>query len=376
MFNLTYEDTTTAARAGLLETAHGSVDTPAFMPVATKAYVKTVTSDELVEMGTQALIANAFVLYLRPGLEIVTKAGGLHKFMNWNGAIFTDSGGFQIIRKDFKAKVKDASIIFQDPYDGTKHEFTPEKSMAFQLELGSDVAMALDHCPPYGSSYQEVESAVKRTTEWAQKCKIYHDSKNDGKQHLFGIIQGGIYPELATKCVAELETLEFSGYGIGGLSIGEPKEQMYETLKNILPQIPIAKPRYLMGVGSPDDLLEAISLGIDIFDSVFPTRNARHNTIYTKNGSINLDKTKYLQDSDVPLDDGCNCYTCQNYTKGYICHLLKEYSILGMRLATIHNLFFLQELLRDARASIKNNDFLNFKTKFIDSYNKNSKSRE
>jgi queuine tRNA-ribosyltransferase len=211
---------------------------------------------------------------------------------------------------------------------------------------------------------------VERTIDWAQRCKTYHNSKNDGSQHLFGIIQGGIYPELATKCVSALEKFGFVGYGIGGLSIGEPKAQMYETLKNILPQIPRAKPRYLMGVGSPDDLLEAISLGIDIFDSVFPTRNARHNTIYTKNGSINLDKTKYLQDSDVPLDEGCKCYACQNYTKGYICHLLKEYSILGMRLATIHNLYFLQELLRDARAAIKNNDFLNFKTKFIDSYSK------
>ncbi len=373
MFNLTHEDTTTAARVGQLETAHGSVDTPAFMPVATKAYVKTVTPDELYEMGTQVIISNAFVLYLRPGLETVTKAGGLHKFMNWDGAIFTDSGGFQIIRKDFKAQVKDECIIFQDPYDGTKHELTPEKCMDIQLELGSDIAMALDHCPPYGSSFDEIEAAVKRTIEWAGRCKTHHDANNDGNQNLFGIVQGGIYPELAKKCIGDLEKFEFVGYGIGGLSIGETKDQMYETLKNLLPQIPNAKPRYLMGVGSPHDLLEAISLGVDIFDSVFPTRNARHNTIYTKTGNINIDKTKFLMDSDVPLDEGCKCYTCKNYSRGYVCHLLKEYSFLGMRLATIHNLYFLQELLRDARAAIENNDFLNFKTKFINNYKNNRK---
>jgi len=330
MFNIRFDDKSTAARVGQLETAHGTVDTPAFMPVATKAYVKTVTPDELIKMGTQVLISNAFVLYLRPGLETVTKAGGLHKFMNWHGAIFTDSGGFQIIRKDFKAKVKNEGIQFQDPFDGSKHELTPELCMDIQLELGSDVAMALDHCPPYGSSFEEIESAVERTIEWAGRCKSHHDAKSDGKQHLFGIIQGGIYPELAKTCVEALEKFEFVGYGIGGLSIGEPKEQMYETLKNVLPQIPTAKPRYLMGVGSPQDLLEAISLGVDIFDSVFPTRNARHNTVYTKKGNININKSKYFFETDVPLDEGCGCYTCRNFSLGYVSHLLKEYSFLGI----------------------------------------------
>jgi queuine tRNA-ribosyltransferase len=373
MFNLIYEDKSTSARIGQLETVHGTVDTPAFMPVATKAYVKTITPDELTQLGTQVIISNAFVLYLRPGLETVTKAGGLHKFMKWSGSIFTDSGGFQIIRKDFKAKVKDEGILFQDPYDGAKHELTPEMCMDIQLELGSDVAMALDHCPPYGSSFGEIEAAVKRTIEWAARCKSHHDAKNDGNQNLFGIVQGGIYPDLAKKCVEALEKFEFVGYGIGGLSIGEPKVQMYETLKNVLPQIPNAKPRYLMGVGSPQDLLEAISLGVDIFDSVFPTRNARHNTVYTKNGNINVNKSKYLNEFDVPLDQGCECYTCRNFTRGYISHLLKEYSILGMRLATVHNLYFLQELLRNARSAIKENEYSDFKTKFINNYKNNRK---
>jgi queuine tRNA-ribosyltransferase len=334
------------------------------MPVATKATVKTLSSHELIEIGTQALIANAFLLYLRPGMEVLKKAGGLHDFMNWNRAIFTDSGGFQILNDELLMKIDDSGVIFKSPFDGSKHEFTPEKCAQVQMELGSDIAMVLDDCPSYGISFDEVRVSTKRTFEWAKRFKKSHNKED---QLVFGIVQGGVFNELRADCAKALKEMNFDGYAIGGLSIGEPKEVMNEVVRYNSPMLPEDKPRYLMGVGSPEDILEAISFGIDIFDSAFPTRNARHNTIYTKNGKINLGKEHYNKNLG-PLDEGCGCYTCKNYSLSYVNHLLREFEWLGLRLTTIHNLYFLESLMKEARNEIEARNFSNFKEKFLKKY--------
>jgi queuine tRNA-ribosyltransferase len=357
------------ARVGELKTNHGTVHTPAFMPVATKAYVKTVTPDELLNMDTEVIIANSFLLYLRPGLEIISASGGLHKFMNWQNAIFTDSGGFQMIRPDFHAQVDDRGITFQSPFDGVKHLFTPERCIETQVELGVDVAMVLDHCPKYGSEIETIIQATDQTTFWAQRSlEIYSEFKENTSQPLpmiFGIVQGGLDKKLRERSAQELSNLAFDGFGIGGLSIGEPKEQMHEILQHQVPMLPEDKPRYLMGVGSPQDLLESIALGVDIFDSVFPTRNARHGTIHTINGNININRAPYSKQFSL-LDEDCSCITCSaGFTRAYINHLLRNYSILGMRLATLHNLHFIQLLLRNVREHIKDGTFLEYKSEFL-----------
>ena len=362
----------TAARIGALKTAHGTLETPAFMPVATKGYVKTVTPKELVDMGTEVIIANSFLLYLRPGLEVITEAGGLHQFMNWSNAIFTDSGGFQMIRPDFQAKVSDQGITFSSPFDGEKHLFTPEKCIETQVELGIDVAMVLDHCPKFGDSSATIKSATEHTSSWAErslaKLAEIKDKKTKPLPQLFGIIQGGVDLKLRKWSASTLTNLDFDGFGIGGLSIGEPKKLMYNVLRHQLPLLPENKPRYLMGVGSPGDILKSIALGVDIFDSVFPTRNARHGTIHTYNGNININRAPYSKQFEL-LDEDCKCYTCSSgFTRAYINHLLKNYSILGMRLATLHNLYFLQNLLRTARERINDGSFFEFKDEFLNEF--------
>jgi queuine tRNA-ribosyltransferase len=366
------------ARVGVLDTTHGKVQTPAFMPVATKGYVKTVTPDDLIAQGTEVIIANSFLLYLKPGLDVITPAGGLHRFMKWPRVIFTDSGGFQMIRPDFHAKVDERGITFQSPFDGSKHLFTPEKCIETQVELGIDVAMILDHCPNYGSPIDTVSAAVEQTTAWAKRSitKIIElrDAKIGHLPQFFGIVQGGIDPDLRTRSAHELTELDFDGFGIGGLSIGEPKSDMYKVLRRQVPLLPNDKPRYLMGVGSPQDLIESISLGVDIFDSVFPTRNARHGTIHTIDGNININRAPYSKQFTL-LDDGCRCETCKaGFTRAYINHLIRNYSILGMRLATVHNLHFIQHLLRTVRKRIKEGTFPEFKLEFIERFSKTSGS--
>ena len=363
------------ARIGELKTGHGTVQTPAFMPVATKGYVKTVTPIELIEMGTEVLIANSFLLYLRPGLEVINDAGGLHRFMNWSKAIFTDSGGFQMIRPDFHAKVDSQGITFRSPFDGTKHLFTPEKCLEVQVGLGVDVAMMLDHCPAYGSEPEQIKSATERTTEWARRTVEHLSQMNEqytGKlPQVFGIAQGGLDAGMREWSAKTITELDLSGFAIGGLSIGEPKSVMYEILKHQVPIFPKDRPRYLMGVGSPEDILESISLGVDIFDSVFPTRNARHGTVHTSTGNININRAPYAKQFRL-LDEGCQCATCRaGFTRAYINHLLRNYSILGMRLATIHNLYFIQNLLTTARVRLKEGVFTEFKREFLSRF-KNS----
>lgn len=362
MFDITNEDN--GARAGELETNHGTVFTPFFMPVATKASVKTLSSDELLGIGIRAVISNAFILYLKPGEDIIEKAGGLHHFMNWDKVIFTDSGGFQMLKKEFFLSVTDEGITFRSPFDGSRHMFTPEKCIKIQETLGSDVSMVLDECPPYGMDRDNIGKSVERTTHWAERSKRAQKSK---KQLLFAIVQGGVFSDLRKKSASSLVELDFDGFGIGGLSIGEPKEKMIEVLKYTMPLLPKEKPRYLMGVGSPVELLNAISLGVDVFDSAFPTKNARHNAVYTANGSYNISRGKYSRDFS-PLEQGCSCIACQKYTRGYIRHLMMTYETLGMRLITIHNLYFLTHLLESAREAILESRFKIFKKEFFKTY--------
>ncbi|MCX9013606.1 MAG: tRNA guanosine(34) transglycosylase Tgt [Candidatus Methanoperedens sp.] len=361
MYELIHKDRKTDARAGLLKTNHGIIETPAFMPVATKGTVKTLVPEELYGMGTQVLISNAFHLFLAPGMDIIREAGGLHKFMNWDGGIFTDSGGFQMIRKDFPFKITDEGISYKNPRDGKKYSYSPQLCMELQKILGSDVAMILDECPAYGSEYSAVEASVKRTLKWAQMSQTVE--KNEG-QLSFAILQGGTFPDLRKKCAEELIAMDFDGYGIGGLSIGEPKEVMNEVLRHSIPLVPEDKPRYLMGVGSPVELLKSIEMGIDIFDSAFPTRNARHQTLMTSNGNIDTAKRKFAGDFN-PVDGNCGCYTCKNYTRAYLYHLFRESELLALRLASIHNLYFIQSIVKGARQAILEDRFSEFKEKVI-----------
>lgn len=334
------------ARVGVLKTRHGKIETPAFLPVATKGCVKTLDSEEVSEVGAQGIIANAFLLYLRPGVEIIAQAGGLHGFMQWKKPIFTDSGGFQMLRKDFLLKISGRGITFQSPFDKSRHLFTPEKCMQVQEILGSDVAMALDDLPPYGSSYSRTAESVKRTIDWAERCL---DARRDTL--LFAILQGGVFPDLREKCAKRLVDMDFHGYGIGGLSIGEPRETTYSVLKESVSLLPEDKPRYLMGVGSPLEMIKAVSIGVDIFDSAYPTRNARHSTAYTYKGKLNLSKGRYREDFS-PIEEGCKCQACAIYRRAYIHHLLKVKETLGMRLITLHNLYFTHSLLRRVRQAI------------------------
>lgn len=344
MFEIVAEDAHSNARIGRLRTSHGMIETPCFMPAATKATVKTLSTDELEAMGIEAIIVNAFHLYLEPYLDVIEKVG-VHKFMCWDKAIFTDSGGYQGIR-NFNLKITPQGLKFKFHSDKT---FTPEDSVRIQNNLGSDVAMVLDVCPPYSMNYENIYSAAVRTLDWAERCKKAH--AND-RQLLFGISQGGVFPELRKECAEKLIKLDFDGYGIGGLSIGEPNAKMHETLSFTTNILPKQKPRYLMGVGSPNDLLKCIKLGIDIFDSAFPTRNARHGTVMTATGNVSIRKQIFSRDLS-PIDENCKCYTCRKYTRAYIHHLFKEKELLGMRLLSIHNIHLIQNLITDAKMAIR-----------------------
>lgn len=364
MFEIMHRDSSSCARVGRLATAHMLVDTPAFMPVATKATVKTLTPAELVEMGTQAIISNAFHLYLSPGHDLIKAAGGLHKFMGWEGAIFTDSGGFQIIRKDFKFKLSQKGIEYVNPRDGSRHIYTPELCMQIQGDLGSDVAMVLDDCPPWGSTWDEVWESVCRTVDWGRRSL---NARCGAGQLVFAILQGGTFQDLREKCARKLVEMDFDGYGIGGLSIGEPKEIMHQTIRQNLLMIPYDRPRYLMGVGSPLELLDSISLGVDIFDSAFPTRNARHQTVLTGSGPMDMRRASLARDFG-PIDPECGCYTCTHFSRSYQHHLFRESEMLAMRLASVHNLHFLQDIMAKAKMAIREDRFLEFSHSFRQKY--------
>lgn len=336
------------ARLGRLVTPHGVVHTPAFMPVGTQATVKTMTPEEVASLGAEMILSNTYHLYLRPGAEIIREAGGLHRFMNWHGPILTDSGGFQVFSLASLREVRPNGVLFRSHLDGSLHFMGPKESISVQEALGSDIAMAFDECVAYPASYTEVKAAVDRTTRWAEECLKVHTRKD---QALFGIIQGGVFPDLRRRSAREIVSFGFPGYGIGGLSVGEPKDMMYAMLEELRPLLPENKPRYLMGVGSPDCLLEAVKRGIDMFDCVLPTRIARNGTVLTSRGKLVVRNAAYARDFR-PLDPECDCYTCRYYTRAYVRHLIKANEILGLRLTTIHNLRFILRFMERLRQAI------------------------
>ncbi len=344
------------ARAGILKTAHGEVETPLFMGVATKGAVKTMTPEDVKGTGTSALISNAFHLYMRPGLELIEKHGGLHGFMNWDGVLFTDSGGFQVIRQGFFIKVTDEGMKYHAE-NGDVRVYTPTESAMTQMRLGSDIAMVLDECPPHDASMKRVRRAVERTVRWAAEFKEAHDRKEQG---VFAIVQGTRFEGLREQCALDLVDMNFDGYGIGGLSIGESREEMLKAIEKTAPLLPEEKPRYFMGLGSPADLLDTIGMGIDVFDSALPTRNARHGTVLTMNGQYNIKRAEFRDDMR-PLEEGCDCYACRHYTRAYIRHLFKEKEMLALRLLSIHNLRFNHRLMEKARESIIEGKFKEFR---------------
>lgn len=366
-FNITKEDRQSRARLGLLQTSHGSVQTPIFMPVGTQATVKTMTPDEVRSCGGELILSNTYHLYLRPGHELVAEAGGLHSFMRWDGPILTDSGGFQVFSLGPLRKISDQGVTFRSHIDGSEHFFSPEKSMEIQMALGPDIAMAFDECIPYPCSYEQTKVAMKRTTRWAERCRASHDRED---QALFGIIQGGMFRDLRLQSATELTAMDFPGYGIGGLSVGEPKPMMYEVLDYLVPAMPREKPRYLMGVGSPDCLLEGVYRGVDMFDCVLPTRIARNGTVFTGEGKLVVRNADYARDFR-PLDPECDCYACRNFSRAYIRHLIKANEVLGIRLTTLHNLRFVLRLMQNIRTAIAGDYFVEYKDEFLQRFKLN-----
>ena len=369
-FNFRLHHTDGAARAGELETPHGKALTPFFMPVATQATVKGLTPEEVKDVGARVVLSNAYHLYLRPGVETVVKLGGLHKFMGWDGPILTDSGGFQAFSMGPLRKVSDDGIRFRSHIDGSEHNFTPELATANQEGLAPDIAMCFDQCIAYGASEKQVRQAMERTHRWAQSCFDAHQSSATGAasgQALFGIVQGGTFPELRDESARAISAIPFHGYAVGGLAVGENKEDMYRFTGQVAEVLPEDKPRYLMGVGSPEDLVEGVARGIDMFDCALPTRVARNGSLFTPEGRVDVTKARYAEQQG-PLDETCDCYTCRNYSAAYLRHLFRAKELLGLRLASIHNLRFVLALMERIRASILEKRFDAFRRDFLDRY--------
>lgn len=355
----------TGARLGRVHTPHGSFDTPEFMPVGTQATVKTMSPEEVKEMGAGIILSNTYHLFLRPGHELVREAGGLHRFMNWDRAILTDSGGFQVFSLSDLRKITEEGVHFRSHLNGDKLFIGPETAMNIQNALGSDIMMAFDECPPYPAEDTYVKQSTERTTRWAERCLQAHARPQD--QALFAIVQGGMVPEYRRQSAKDLTSMDFPGYAIGGLSVGEPKHLMLEMLEATTPLLPVYKPRYLMGVGSPDALIEGAIRGVDMFDCVLPTRIARNGTTMTSQGRLVVRNAQYARDFG-PLDPECSCYTCRNYSRAYIRHLIKADETFGIRLTTYHNLFFLLELMRKVRQAIREDRLGDFRDAFFEQY--------
>jgi len=361
IFEFKLEAVSGKARAGILQTPHGEVQTPIFMPVGTRGTVKTLTPRNLNEVGAQIILGNTYHLYLRPGHELIKQAGGLHEFIGWGKPILTDSGGFQVMSLKGLRKITPEGVRFQSHIDGSYHMFTPERVIEIQNDLGADIIMSFDECPPYPATKEYVANSLKTTLKWALRGKESHRREND--QALFGIVQGGIYEDLREESAKKLMEMNFPGYSIGGLAVGEPKEHMFrvtELLNDILPK---NKPRYLMGVGTPMDILQNIENGVDMFDCVMPTRNARKGSVFTRNGKLII-KSARFKDDFRPLDAECGCYTCRNFSRAYIRHLFSVDEILGMQLASIHSLHFYMELVTRAREAILKGKYSAFKSEF------------
>ncbi|MFC1967098.1 tRNA guanosine(34) transglycosylase Tgt [Chloroflexota bacterium] len=352
------------ARAGELRTAHGTVLTPVFMPVGSQATVKTLTSEEISGMGWRMVLANAYHLYLRPGVDIIEEIGGLHRFMGWGGAILTDSGGYQIFSLAPLCRIDDEGVVFRSHIDGSKHSLTPETAVQMQERIGADIIMALDECRSHDSDYDGVKAAMRRTQHWAERCLKAHKRE---EQSLYAIVQGGMFPELRRQSAADLSSLGFDGYAIGGLSIGEPKTVTLNMLEETVPYLPADRIRYLMGVGSPEDIVEGVARGIDMFDSALPTRVARNGALFTLQGRRNIGNAAFKK-MDRPFDPDCGCYTCRNFSAAYLHHLFRAGELLGLRLATLHNLTFVQNLLKQIRVSILDGSFTSFREDFLAEY--------
>ncbi|HBY89132.1 MAG: tRNA guanosine(34) transglycosylase Tgt [Ruoffia tabacinasalis] len=367
-YELIKEEKNTGARLGILHTPHGSFETPIYMPVGTLATVKGLSPEELKDMGAEIVLSNTYHLWLRPGEDIVEEAGGLHKFMNWDRGILTDSGGFQVFSLSDMRKIEEVGVHFRNHISGEKLFLTPEKAIQIENALGADIIMSFDECPDFHHSYDYVKNSIYRTTRWAERGLKAHQRPED--QALFGIVQGAGYKDLRIQHARDLVSLDFPGYSIGGLSVGETKEEMNSVLDYLTPELPKDKPRYLMGVGSPDALIDGVIRGVDMFDCVLATRIARNGTCMTSNGRLVVKNAQYARDFR-PIDENCDCYTCRNYTRAYVRHLIKTDELFGMRLASIHNVYFLLELMRNVRKAIMDDQLLEFREDFFEKYGYN-----
>jgi len=375
MFKLIHQDRSTNARLGKLTTAHGEIDTPCFMPVGTQGTVKALSGADLESCGAQVILSNAYHLFLRPGMEAIKKAGGLHNFISWPKPILTDSGGYQIFSLALLRKITDEGVEFQSHIDGLKHFFRPEDVVGIQQDLGSDIMMPLDECVHYPSSRDQAEIAMHRTVDWARRSKAVHSpqptvhSKNtNNRRLLFGIIQGATYEDLRKECAKLITDMDFDGYAIGGVSVGEPRNLIYNTVDTLAGFLPADKPHYLMGVGLPFDIIEAVAMGMDMFDCVVPTRYGRNGTAFTAQGKIVVRNSPYAQDFR-PLDAHCSCYCCKTFSRAYLRHLFNSEEILGLHLVSLHNVHFFLDLMRKIRGAITQDKFVRFKKGFLERYN-------
>lgn len=367
-YKITHKDKDSKARCAEFTTPHGIIETPVFMPVATQATVKTISQKELDECSAEIILSNAYHLYLRPGLDIIEEAGGLHNFMSWRKPLLTDSGGYQIFSLALLRKHRDEGVEFQSHIDGSKHFLTPEKVINIQKSLGADIIMPLDDCIQYPATYEMAKVAMERTTSWARRSKDEYLKLNCQKdQMLFGIVQGSTYKELRQESFSQLMDLDFPGYAIGGLSVGEPEDLRYDILSFTAQNLPAQKPRYVMGIGMPEDILEAVSCGVDMFDCVIPTRYGRNGTAFTNEGKFVIRNADFKADLR-PLDSQCQCYTCKNFSRAYLRHLFNSKEMLGLRLVSLHNIYFFIKLTHDIRQSIKQERFSEFKDNFLNSY--------
>jgi len=353
----------TRARTGVIETAHGTVQTPVFMPVGTLGTVKALSPEELVQCGAQIILGNTYHLYLRPGCEVIERFSGLHRFMNWDGPILTDSGGFQVFSLAQLSKVSEEGVAFQSHIDGSSHLLGPEKAVAIQVCLDADIVMCLDQCIAYPAERETAREALELTARWAGRCKKEWQLRTDGRQALFGIVQGGMYRELRARSAELTAEIGFDGYAVGGLSVGEPKDQMLEIADQTLPLLPVSQPKYVMGVGTPEDLVELVALGADMFDCVLPTRNARNGQMFTGGGTLNITNARYRTDTEPP-DPSCTCYTCRHYSRAYLRHLYMSRELLAYRLNTIHNIHYFLRLAQDMRGAIAEQRFTDFRKEF------------
>ncbi|MDD5432785.1 MAG: tRNA guanosine(34) transglycosylase Tgt [Candidatus Omnitrophica bacterium] len=379
MFKVDYQEKNSKARLGSLMTAHGEIKTPCFMPVGTHGTVKGISQRTLIECGAQIILSNAYHLFLRPGMDIIKKAGSLHDFMSWEKPILTDSGGFQIFSLAFLRKLTDEGVSFQSHFDGKSHFLSPEDVIENQRILGSDIMMPLDECAHYPCERDHAEVAMDRTINWAKRSKqefLKRENSYSGKsQLLFGIVQGATYDDLRKECTEKLIDIGFDGYAIGGVSVGEPSSLIYETINTCSSFLPQDKPRYVMGIGYPQDLLEGVEAGMDMFDCVIPTRYGRNGTVFTSNGKMVIRNSPYIEDFR-PIDEDCDCYVCKNYTRAYIRHLFNAKEMLALSLASLHNIYFFLNLMRKAREAIAKDKFLEFKKDFLRKYNSSDDERK